>query len=60
MSVEAKFGFQRNKLAIGVFLTKDNFIKRIDIGGKISIDEMIIHLKGLKERLREQKIKEVN
>jgi len=55
--METKFGLK--KLAVGVFLDKNNLIKRIDIGGKISIDDLILHLKDLKERLERQN-KEVN
>jgi len=41
------------RVAIGIHFSKDNKIKRIDLAGEITIDEMIEHLQKLKEKYKE-------
>ena len=38
------------RTSIGVYFSKENKIKRIDLAGEVSIDEMIEYLKKLKEK----------
>ena len=38
------------RTGIGVYFSKDNKIKGIDIDGEVSLDEMIEHLEKLKVR----------
>ena len=40
---------------IGVYFSKDNKIKRIDLVGEITLSDMIEHLEKLREKYKEVK-----